>query len=208
MANKQNSSRKSTQSILLGIVISVVMLAGFYVLYYTPTNKKIESILSDAAEEERSLQTVRTQAPLLKSITANVKSLEQQIGLYRAKLAKTGEVISLIKAIEGEAQKLGLKVMSMHTVTEVPTPSVSGDEDDPPVQADYAKVTLDSDMQADYYKLEGFLDTLHKLDSFVMIDSMDVEAEEDEEIGSELNLSFEMSLYSVRGDGSTYVAKK
>ncbi len=210
MAIKQDNSRKGIQNILLGIVIALAMFAGFYVFYYTPTNKKIESTSREVAEEEKSLVTVRRQAPLLKPMTEKVKLLEQQLELYRAKLAKTAEVISLIKTIDGEAQRLGLKVMNMQTLTEIPSPitigSGTGDEDASPVEPAYAKIVLDSDMQADYYKLENFLNTLQNLESFVMIDSMDVVAKGD--TGSELTLSFKMSMYSVKGDDNTYVAKK
>ncbi len=214
MATKQGSSKQVTQSILVGIVIAVVMSAGFYQFCYIPKNKEIESTRHEVAKKEKALVTVRTQAPLLKPMTEKVKSLEQQLLVYRAKLAKKGEVISLIDTIEGEAQRLGLKVINMYTKTvQPPAPkenSSSGGKkgkNATPVQKPaYAKVVLDSDMQADYYKLENFLSTLQDLESYIMIDSIDVT--ESGKKGSGLTLSFKLSLYKEQGVGNTYVAKK
>ncbi len=210
MATKQGSSKQVTQSVLIGLVVAVVMSAGFYQFCYVPKNKEIESARHEVAKKEKALVTVRTQAPLLKPMTEKVKSLEQQLLVYRAKLAKKGEVISLIETIEGEAQRLGLKVINMYTKTvQPPAPKENGKKgkNATPVQKPaYAKVVLDSDMQADYYKLENFLSTLQDLESYIMIDSIDVT--ESGKKGSKLTLSFKLSLYKEQGVGNTYVAKK
>ncbi len=165
MATKKESLKQSKQSILMGMVIATAMSAGFYVYWYTPANKEVEFMRSKVESEERALQTVRTQAPLLKPMTEKVKWLEQQLEVFRAKIAAKGEVVSLIKTIEEEAQRLGLKVKNMHTKTEAPPPpptdkSSSAAKDATPVQPAYAKIILDTHMHADYYKLEDFLATL------------------------------------------------
>jgi Tfp pilus assembly protein PilO len=193
---------------LIGIVIAVAMGAGFYLFCYTPTNKKIELTRRQIEAEERALQTVRTQAPLLKPMTEKVKWLEQQLVVYKAKIAGKGEVISLIKTIEEEAQRLGLKVINMHTREEVPPSHNIDESSSAPVQEPaYAKIVLSSYLQADYYKLEDFLDTLQRLESFVVVESIDVDASDSEEMGSELALNLEMSLYNKKEVDSTYVAK-
>jgi Tfp pilus assembly protein PilO len=208
MATKKNSSRQGgMQSILVGICIAAVMLAGFYLFGYTPANKKIESARLQLEAKERALQTVRTQAPLLKPMSEKVKWLEQQLETCRTKIASKGEVASLIRSIEGEAQRIGLKIINMYTKTEMPVVNSSEDQDDMPVQQPaYAKVTLDSMMQADYYKLEGFLGTLQNLESFIVIESIDVATIE--EAGSELAIGLKMSLYSKKGVDNNFVAKK
>ena len=211
MTVKKDSSGRGIKSILLGIVVAAAMLGGYYVLSYTPINKKIESTLVIVAAKEKALKTVRTQAPLLKPMTEKVKLLEQQLEVYRAKIAEKGEVISLIKTIEGEAQRLGLKVIKVNTRTVLPPPSTdesaSGGKEAPPEQPPaYAKLILNSNVQAGYYKLADFLGTLQDLESFVVIESIDVT--NNGEAGPELTLNLEMSLYSKTGIDNTYVAKK
>ena len=66
MATKKDGSRQSLQSVLVGIVIGAAMYGAFYMLYYTPTNKKIESTQHKIDAKNKALETVRTQAPLLK----------------------------------------------------------------------------------------------------------------------------------------------
>ncbi len=211
MATKQDSSSWGMQSILVGIIIAIAMSAGYYQFCYTPTNKKIELTRHLVEAEERALKTVRTQAPLLKPMTEKVKRLEEQLVEYRAKVAGKGEVISLIKTVEEEAQRLGLKVINMHTREEVPPApatdnSASQDNNAAPVpEPAYTKVVFGSYMQADYYKLEEFLDTLQSLKSFIVIESIGVDVSE--EMGSELTLNLELSLYNKKGGDNTYVAK-
>jgi Tfp pilus assembly protein PilO len=210
MATKKDSSRGGLQSILVGIVIAAAMFAGYYMLSYTPTNKKIESTRVKVAAKEKALLTVRTQAPLLKPMTEKVKLLEELLEVYRAKIADKGEVISLIKTIEGEAQRLGLKVINIRTRTVAPpqpADNSSGGKDALPVTPPaYAKVVLDSNVQAGYFKLAEFLGTLQNLESFIVIESMDVAMTG--ETDTELALNLQMSLYSKKGVDNSYVAKK
>ena len=211
MATKQDSSKRGLQSILIGIVIAAAMFGGFYLLSYIPTNKKIESTRGRLAAKKKALRTVKAQAPLLKPMTEKVKFLEQQLEVYRAKIAEKGEVISLIRTIEWEAQRLGLKVVDVRTRIELPPPPADSSKgkkkgkNAPPVQPPaYAKIIVDSHMQADYYKLEEYLGTLQDLKSFIVIESVSLATSKG--TGSELDLSVKMSLYNKRGVDNSYVA--
>ncbi len=210
MATNQKSSKRGAQNILIGVLIALAMCGGFYVLCYTPTNKKIESVRREVKKEEAKLATARKQAPLVKPMTEKVKKLETKLVEYRAKIAGKGEVISLIKVIEREAQKLGLTVKNIRTRKEMPLPpadgSSSGGKNAPAQPPAYTKIVLDSSMKADFYKLEDFLSTLQKLKTFIVIESINVATNKNE--GSELNLKFKMSLYSNNGINNTFVAKK
>ncbi len=210
MATKQDSSGWSMQSILIGVVMAAAMSGGFYVFYYTPTNKKIESVRREVQKEEKALKTARTQAPLLKPMTRKVKLLEQQLVEYRAKIAKKGEVISLIKTIEGEAQRLGLRVVNMYTKKVNPSPrsgGKAGRKVSSAQQPAYAKVVLDTHMHADYHELEDFLATIQNLESFIVIERIDINTNE-KAIAPEISLTLKISLYSENGTGKTYVVKK
>ncbi len=221
MATKQVNSRRGVQSVLIGVVIALAMSAGYYVFYYTKTNEKIESVRRKVKAEEKTLATVRKQAPLLKPMTEKVKNLELKLVEYRAKIAGKGEVISLIKVIEREAQRLGLKINNIRTRTEHPQPHADvsaskrkgkgkgkgkGKKAPQVQQPAYTKIVLDSNMQADYYKLAEFLSTLQDLETFVVVESIDVAKSNN--VDPELNLKFKMSLYSNKNVKNTLVVKR
>ncbi len=172
--------------ILLGIIGAIVVVAGFYLLYYSPSEKKMATLRSEIAEKDKKIKFAIMKAPLAKKLKKEIVILEKRLNTLRVKVAVSGKIIPLLKTIEDEAQRLELKVLNMSTsVHEPPPPPLpkegdSGAEEQAPgVQPHrYTRVTLNIDIQGDYDKLEGFTKTLQNLKTFIVIEKLDIVSDE------------------------------
>lgn len=200
------------QSVMLGVIAAIALAAGFYMLYYDPSQKKIATMRREIEAKDKELQTARMHADLFRPLKEKVAELEEQRNLLRAKLATKGEIISLIKTIEDEAQRLDMKVINMFANVQEPPPPPSGKEKDSggekplPVQTPaYTKVILDINLQGSYNKLEDILKTLQNMETFLVIEKLDISC--DEKTYPLLTSNTEINLYSEKGVDNSAIAE-
>lgn len=194
------------QSIMLGIISAMAIVAGFYMLYYDPSNKKIIKMRSEIEIKNKELEDARMQAALFKPLKKQVAKLEGQLGNLKSRLVTKAEVISLIKTVEEEAQRLNLKVIRMSTaVLDSPPLLTEGDAPTIPPVAAYSKIVLYIALQGKYNKLEGFQETLQNLETFLVIDELNMTGNVEEY--PELSASIELNLYREKGVDNNVAAK-
>lgn len=200
------------QSIMLGVVAAIGLVAGFYMLYLDPSKKKVADIRRQIEAKDKELQTARMHADLFRPLKEKVAKLEEQLSLLRAKLATKGEIISLIKTIEDEAQRLDMKVINMYANVQEPPPpppkeEKETDKETPPQEQmpGYSKVILDVNLQGRFDKLEGFLKTLQNIKTFLVIEKLDISGDED--IYPLLTSSTEINFYSEKGIDNSAIAE-
>lgn len=110
------------QRSVIGIIVAIALLAGFYMLYYDPSQKKMVQIRKDIGAKENEIRNAEIQVAAFKPLKEQVAKLEEQLVSLRAKTATSGQIISLVKTIEDEAKRLDLKVIKMFSTVHEPPP--------------------------------------------------------------------------------------
>ncbi len=110
------------QRIMRGMIAALALSAGFYILYYEPSQKKMVEIRKAIEAKETEIRNAKVQVAIFKPLKEQVAKLEEQLDSLRAKTATSGEIISLIKTIEDEAKRLDLKVVNMFSTVHEPPP--------------------------------------------------------------------------------------
>ena len=209
MASKLEISKlDKKQSIMLGIIATMVIVAGTYLLYYDPSQKKITEMRNAVEAKDKEIKNARMHVALFKPLKKQVAKLEEQLDKLKSKLATRAEIISLIKTVEEEAQRLNLKVINMSTtVQELPPPPPPTEGEAPanvPVSA-YSKIVLYITLQGKYNKLEGFQEILQNLETFLVVEELNMSS--DVEIYPDLTASMELNLYLEKGVDNNVAAK-
>jgi Tfp pilus assembly protein PilO len=207
------STLDKRQRFMLGFVGAIALVAGFYMLYYDPSQKKIAAIREEVEAKDKEIRTAKIQAALFKKLKKKVAELEKHLSILRTKTTTSGEVIPLIKIVEEEAQRLDMKVINMFTSVHEPPPPPppkkkkgSGGKAPPPAQKPaYTKIILDINLQSKYKKLEEFLKTLQNLETFLVIEGLDISS--DEKIYPRLTSNLVMNLYSKKGVDKSAIVK-
>ncbi len=191
------------QRTMLGIIGAIALLAGFYMLYYDPSQKKIVEIRRDIEAKENEIRNARIQTASFELLKSKVAKLEEQLGELRTKIATSGEIISLIKTIEDEALRLDLKVINMYSSIHTPPPIVKSSkgekvekkpEDHGP---SFTKTVLNVRLRGKYDKLETFMDTIQHLETFLIVDGLDISSAE--KTYPRLTSNVKINLYNEKG---------
>lgn len=197
------------QSIMMGIIVAIALSAGFYMVYYEPTQKKMVEIRKDIEAKDNEIKNAKIQVAIFKPLKEQVAKLEKQLDDLRAKTATSGEIISLIKTIEDEAKRLDLKVINMFsTVHEPPPPtekSGTGEESPEAQTSAFTKTILDISLQGKYDKLEDFMETIQHLETFLIVEGLDISGAE--KIYPRLTSNMEINLYSQKGVDNNAIIK-
>lgn len=205
-----NSKLDKKQSILIGIIGAIALLAGFYTLYYDPSQKKLAEIRKDIEAKENEIKNAKIQVAVFKPLKEQVEKLEEQLGELRVKTATSGEIISLIKTIEDEAKRLDLKVINMFSTVHEPPPAEKNGtaeaEKLPEVQTpSFTKTVLDIRLQGNYDKLEDFMETIQHLETFLVVEGLDLSGAE--KIYPRLTSNMAINLFSEKGVDNNEIVK-
>ncbi len=177
--------------LILGIIGSIALSAGFYQFYFVPSKKQVSDIQKKIDDHNKKISTARKNTVMIKKMEEEVAAIEKQLDSIRTKIASSGEIIPIINTIEKEAQRLSLKVLNMSTrVIEPPPPPPVPDENKRkgskakvaavrPGQAHgYTKVSFDINLKGKYDKLEDFISVLQDLATFLIIDKLEINCNE------------------------------
>ncbi len=176
--------------LILGIIGSIALSAGFYQFYFEPSKKKVSDIQKKIDDHNRKISTARKNSAMIKKREEEVAAIEKQLDTIRTKIASSGEIIPIINTIEKEAQRLSLKVLNMSTrVIEPPPPpppaldKKNGSKAEaatvqPGQAAGYTKVSFNINLQGKYDKLESFISVLQDLATFLIIDTLEIRCDE------------------------------
>ena len=170
------------QSIMMGTIVAIALLTGFYMLYYDPSQKQMVQIRKDIEVKDKEIRNAEIQVAAFKPLKEQVAKMEEQLVSLRTKTAKSGEIIPLIKTIEDEAKRLNLKVVNMSSIVQEPPPQQpTGKEagESPEVKRPtFTKTILHISLQGKYDKLEEFMETIQHLETFIVVEKLDLSGAE------------------------------
>ncbi len=200
-----SSKLDKKQSIMIGIIGAIALLVGFYMLYYDPSQKEIAEIRKNIEAKENEIKNAQIQVAAFKPLKEQVEKMEKRLVSLRAKTAKSGEIIPLIKTIEDEAKRLDLKVINMTSIVQEPPPQSTGEggggkeagESPETKTLAFTKTILGISLQGKYHKLEDFMETIQHLETFVVVEGLELSGAE--KTYPRLTSNMEINLYSQKG---------
>jgi len=96
------------QKIFLAVLICLLVGVGYYYLYYKEASVKIATLQTKLAELESKIKEQEVIAKNLPSFQAEVRRLEDQLGLLLDQLPNSAEIPSLLKNISDLGRESGL----------------------------------------------------------------------------------------------------
>lgn len=96
------------QKIFLTILVCLLVGAGYYYLYYKAASQEIATLQTKLAELESKIKEQEVIAKNLPSFQAEVRRLEEQLGLLLDQLPNSAEIPSLLKNVSDLGRESGL----------------------------------------------------------------------------------------------------
>jgi len=196
------------QRTIVSIIGAIALLAGFYMLYYEPSQKKIAEIRKNIEAKEIEIGNAKIQVAIFEPLKEQVAEMEEKLDGIKAKTATSGEIIALIKTIEDEAKRLDINVVKMASSVHEPPPPPTTEKGGttPEAQtASFTKIILDISLRGKYDKLEDFMETIQHLETFLVVEGLDISSVE--QAYPRLTSNMKINLYNEKGVDNNAIAK-
>ncbi len=203
--------------LMLGIIGSIALSAGFYQFCFDPSQKKICDIHRETEGYNKKISTAIKHSSMIKMMEDEVSAIEEQLGTIRTKIAASGEIIPIINTIEKEAQRLDLQVLNMSTKVIVPPPPPPPAPDTkenaeaevsaviPGQVTGYTKVSFNISLEGKYDKLENFVGVLQDLATFLIVERLEIDS--NEKTYPRLVSNLVINVYSTKDVGDIVAVK-
>lgn len=99
------------QKIFLTVLVCLLVCVGYYYLYYKAASQQIAVLESRLAELESKIKEQEVIAKNLPSFQAEVRRLEEQLGLLLDQLPNSAEIPSLLKNVSDLGRESGLEFL-------------------------------------------------------------------------------------------------
>jgi len=107
------------QKIFLTVLVCLLVCVGYYYLYYKEASRQISTLETKLAELESKIKEQEVIAKNLPSFQAEVRRLEEQLGLLLDQLPNSAEIPSLLKNISDLGRESGLEFLKFAPQGEV-----------------------------------------------------------------------------------------
>ena len=196
------------QRTIVSIIGAIALLAGFYMLYYDPSQKKMAEIRKNIEAKEIEIGNAKIQVAIFEPLKEQVAQMEEKLAGLKVKTATSGEIIALIKTIEDEAKRLDINVVKMASSVHEPPPPPTTEKGGTTPEAQtaaFTKIILDISLRGKYDKLEDFMETIQHLETFLVVEGLDIESAEN--TYPRLTSNMEINLYNEKGVDNNAIAK-
>ena len=148
------------QKIVLVLLVCVMIGAGYYYLFYTATAAQITSQESKLAALNSKIKEQEVIARNLRSFQAEVKRLEDQLGVLLEQLPNSAEIPNLLRNVSDLGKESGLDFVKF-------APKDESKKDF------YAEIPVSITVNGDYHSFAQFADKVAHLPRIVNISNID-----------------------------------
>jgi type IV pilus assembly protein PilO len=148
------------QKIVLVLLVCVMLGAGYYYLFYTETASKIARQEAKLAELNSKIKEQEVIARNLPSFQAEVRRLEEQLGVLLEQLPNAAEIPNLLRNVSDLGKESGLDFVKF-------APKDESRKDF------YAEIPVSIAVQGDYHSFALFADKVAHLPRIVNISNLD-----------------------------------
>lgn len=133
------------QKILLAVLFSALVIAGYYYLYYKDASVRVESLETQLTSLRAKIKEQQVIAGNLQSFQEEVQRLESQLSLLLEQLPNSAEIPSLLKNISDLGKESGLDFLKF---------APSGES----AREFYAEIPVSIQVYGDYHSFGQFAD--------------------------------------------------
>jgi type IV pilus assembly protein PilO len=178
--------RNDRNILILGVLIIVVLLVGYYFLLLSPLWTRYNETVQERSDKEAQLADLQQQVNELEEIRRNAPTIERQLLELAKRIPTQPEIPTLVVQIEEVATASGVTQVSI----------VPGSPGPPPGGGDFSVVPITMSFEGTYDQLQDFLFRTRNLARLVTVNSVTYEPVEAEattaEVGAERTLQVEI----------------
>ena len=187
-------SRQDRNILILGILIIVVLIVGYYFLLLSPLRQEYADRVQERSDKQGQLQQVQQEVAELEEIRRNAPEIERQLLEFSKRIPAQPEIPTLVVQVEEVAQLAGVTQVSI-------TPGAPAS---PPGGGDFQVIPITMTFEGTYEELQDFMLRLLDLSRLVTVNAVTYEEVEEEEgeltnvdagIERELQVAVEAEVY-------------
>ncbi|MGI8859325.1 MAG: type 4a pilus biogenesis protein PilO [Rubrobacteraceae bacterium] len=164
-------SRQDRNILILGILIIVVLIVGYYFLLLSPLRQEYADRVQERSDKQAQLQQVQQEVAELEEIRRNAPDIERQLLEFSKRIPTQPEIPTLVVQIEEIAQLAGVTQVSI-------TP---GAPEPPPGGGDFQRIPITMSFEGTYEELQDFMLRLLDLARLVTVNQVTYEEVEQEQ---------------------------
>jgi len=164
-------SRQDRNILIIGILIIVVLVVGYYFLLLSPLRDEYDAQVQERSDKQAQLQQLQQEVADLEEIRRSAPEIERQILEYSKRVPTQPEIPTFVVQIEQIAQD------SMVTQVSI-TP---GAPEPPPGGGDFQRIPITMSFEGTYEELQAFMLRLLDLSRLVTVNEVTYEQVELEE---------------------------
>jgi len=140
-------SRQDRNILILGILIIVVLIVGYYFLLLSPLRQEYADRVQERSDKQAQLQQVQQEVAELEEIRRNAPEIERQLLEFSKRIPTQPEIPTLVVQVEEIAQLAGVTQVSI-------TP---GAPEPPPGGGDFQRIPVTMSFEGTYEELQDFM---------------------------------------------------
>ena len=141
------------QKVLLAVLFCVLIVSGYYYLYYREAAQRVAGMETELAGLQSKIREQQAIAGNLRSFKEEVQRLEAQLSLLLEQLPNSAEIPSLLKSISDLGRESGLEFLRFAPTGEVKKEFYAEIPVSISVNGDYNNFALFSDKVAHYPRI-------------------------------------------------------
>jgi len=180
-------SRQDRNILILGILIIVVLIVGYYFLLLSPLRQEYADRVQERSDKQAQLQQVQQEVAELEEIRRNAPEIERQLLEFSKRIPTQPEIPTLVVQVEEIAQLAGVTQVSI-------TP---GAPEPPPGGGDFQRIPVTMSFEGTYEELQDFMLRLLDLARLVTVNQVtyeEVELEEGEATNVDAGIERELQV--------------
>jgi type IV pilus assembly protein PilO len=164
-------SRQDRNILILGILIIVVLIVGYYFLLLSPLRQEYADRVQERSDKQAQLQQVQQEVAELEEIRRNAPEIERQLLEFSKRIPTQPEIPTLVVQIEEIARLAGVTQVSI----------APGAPEPPPGGGDFQRIPITMSFEGTYEELQDFMLRLLDLARLVTVNEVTYEEVEREE---------------------------
>ncbi len=151
--------RPNNQKIAILVALIVLLMAGYYTLWYGPRSEEISRLADDVEAARNDVKIKQQRAANLPKLQAELRELDARLKEAVGQLPNKKEIADLLRSISAKAQASGLEVLLFRPRSEN-------------YKEFYAEIPVDINVKGNFYNVVTFFDEVGRLSRLVNIDNI------------------------------------
>ena len=177
-------SRQDRTILILGILIIVILIVGYYFLLLSPLRQTYADRVQERSEKQAQLQDLQQQVADLEEIRRDAPNIERQLLEFSKRIPTQPEIPTLVVQVEEVARLSGVTQLSIAPGAPAP----------PPGGGDFQTIPVTMTFVGTYEELQDFMLRLLDLSRLVTVNSVTYDKAEEEGEATDVNAGVERKL--------------